>query len=110
MALDLNFSEIGKKLTHYHTHTKAGENESLEGILEGITGRKDTRKIEKRLREKVYEDYQNSIALCVVLPSPGDVYSAATTLKQNPSCDMKFKIATPYGMTRLNIIHHSKRL
>ena len=91
----------GRKVTHYHTHTKKGVEKTVKKVIEelyaeGIEFSQESLiSLEKVLLKNSY--------LQAMFPSEGDIETYLGMLGDNPRVDLDFEIVSPFFISNINL-------
>ncbi len=101
-GLELNdypfdYSQLGRRFSRYHTHTKSFVEKSLEDF------QRSKKKGKFLIERRFLDDYaEKASEVLTAIPSTNDVRAGLRTLKRLSKGSLDFKIASPYGITDID--------
>jgi hypothetical protein len=102
MTYSMDFSQLGNQVTHYHIHPFCMEREISDSLILGGRSQGIDEKDGKRWNG-LNEFARTLAAVRASFPMNKDVETYLDTLRDNPNCQIDFKVVSSHGITTVNI-------
>jgi len=98
-----DYQRFGKELSHYHIHPSYAWKELLK---------REIKRIEEKNKRPIDDFESNSIcslnATISSFPSISDIDSFSYILRRNNTCEIDFKIVSPFGILTTTLLNHKR--